>query len=72
MVIQRQPQPLIVFPIHILWGFALLNHSNAIGNGAHEFAEVAAYAFFFFDGVGVVWIAIFKGMDWWLVSSQAM
>ncbi len=61
MVIQRQPQPLIIFPIHILRRYAVLFHGDAIGDGAHELAEVAAYAFLFFDGVGVVGLAVFEG-----------
>ena len=35
----------------------MLYHSDAIGNGAHELAKVAAYALFFFDGVCVVRVA---------------
>ena len=61
MIIQRQPQPLIVFPVNILRRYAVLFHGDAIGDGAHELAEVAAYAFLFFDGVGVVGLAIFEG-----------
>ena len=36
-------------------------HSDAIGDGAHELAEVAAYALLFFDGVGVVGLAVLEG-----------
>ena len=61
MVIQRQTQPLIVFPVNILRGYAVFFHGDAIGDGAHELAKVAAYALFFFDGVGVVGLAIFEG-----------
>ena len=32
MVIQRQPQPLIVFPVDVPGGYAVLFHSDAIGN----------------------------------------
>ncbi len=32
-------------------------HGDAIGNGAHELAKVAAYAFFFFYCIGVVRVA---------------
>ena len=38
----------------------MLYHGDAIGDGAHELAEVAAYAFFFFDGVGVVGLAVIE------------
>ena len=61
MVIQRQPQPLIIFPVDILRRNTMLFHGDAIGDGAHELAEVAAYALFFFDGVGVVGLAILEG-----------
>ena len=61
MVIQRQTEPLIVFPVDVFGGYAVLFHGDAIGDGAHELAEVAAYALFFFDGVGVVGLAIFEG-----------
>ena len=61
MIIQRQTQPLIIFPINILRCYAVLLHGDAIGDGAHELAEVAAYALFFFDGVGVVGLAVLEG-----------
>ena len=61
MVIQRQPQPLIIFPVDVLRRYAVLFHGDAIGDGAHELAEVAAYAFLFFDGVGVVGLTICEG-----------
>ena len=61
MVIQRQPQPLIIFPVDVFGGYAVFFHGYAIGDGAHELAEVAAYALFFFNGVGVIGFAIFEG-----------
>ena len=51
---------MVVFPVDVFGGFALLYHGDAIGDGAHELAEVAAYAFFFFDGVGVVGVAVIE------------
>ena len=38
----------------------MLYHGDAIGDGAHELAEVAAYAFFLLDGVGVVGVAVIE------------
>ena len=61
MIIQRQPQPLIIFPINILRRYAMFLHSYAIGDGAHKLAEVAAHALFFFNGVGIVRLAVFEG-----------
>ncbi len=61
MVIQRQTQPLILFPVDVFRGYSVLFHGDAIGDGAHELAEVAAYAFLFFDGVGVVGLAVLEG-----------
>ena len=52
---------MIIFPVDILRSYAVLFHGDAIGDRAHELAEVTAYAFFFFDGVGVVGLAIFEG-----------
>ena len=61
---------MLVFPVDVFAGFALLYHRDAIGDGAHE---VAAYAFFFFEGVGVVGVAVIEAnVLWWLASSQAM
>ncbi len=42
-----------VFPVEVFGGNALLYHGDAIGNGAHELAKVAAYAFFFFYCIGL-------------------
>ena len=60
MVVQRHAEALVVFPVDVFGGFALLYHGDAIGDGAHELAEVAAYAFFLFDGVGVVGVAVIE------------
>ena len=61
MVIQRHAHLLPIFPVDVFGGYAVLFHGDAIGDGAHELAEVAAYAFLFFNGVGVVGLAISKG-----------
>ena len=35
----------------------MLYHGDAISNGAHELAKVAAHTFFFFNCISVIWIA---------------
>ena len=61
MIIQRQTEPLPIFPINVFRRYAVFFHGNAIGNRAHELTEVAAYALFFFDGVGIVGLAVLEG-----------
>ena len=57
MIVQGEAPLLKFLPVEIVRSFALLNHGNAAVDGAHQLAEVAAYAFVLFNGVGVVRIA---------------
>ena len=60
MIVQWQALLLKLFPVQVSGGYPVFFHGDAIIYGAHQLAQITAYAFFFFDGVSVVWFAILQ------------
>jgi hypothetical protein len=60
MIIQRQPSSLELFPVQVFISLALFHHGNTILYRAYQFTQIAPHAFFFFNGIGVVRLAILQ------------
>ena len=60
MIIQRQPFLLPLNPVDVLWCYTVFFHGNAIIYRANELAKIAAYTFFIYNGIGVIWISLFN------------
>lgn len=58
MVIEGKAALLKFLPIKVLFSFALLYHGDTPVNRTYQFAEIASHAFFFFDGIGIVRLAV--------------
>ena len=60
MIIERQ-SPLLEFdPVQVLGRHPVFFHGNAIVYRANQFAQITAYAFLLFYGVGIVGLAILQ------------
>jgi hypothetical protein len=58
MIVQRQSPPLEFLPVQVLIAFTLLYHGDAIFYGANQLAQIAAHAFLFLDGIGIVRLSV--------------